>query len=743
MDFGFFLDFSKEGTLKKLSMVSTAILTAGFLSMGSAAQSQAPEPKNRYIIEEILVTAEKREVSLQRTAIAISAFTRERLERSQVYDLLDLQFMVPGFKASTGIAGKTTLDIRGVGNSVVVNGADPGIAVHMDGVFLSKADYFNAAFFDIERVEVLRGPQGTIYGRNATGGSINIISRDPTNDFSGYADVGVGKYNDLSVNFGVGGPIVEGKILGQFALLSKRHDGYTPNLFTGRDFDDQERTAARAKLIFIASDDVEIDLTTYISVDRGNGPSGLTHGSADRPGEGFFGGLTAGEFFGGTVVFDRRAVNYNSDDFSSTDTYGVNGNLRWNLDDLVLKVTTGYWKLDFDTRLDIDGTEVDYMWLSWHNNHWQYTGEVNLSSANGGRFNWQVGAFYFQDSMEEVVPGDGAVGRAFFGITVPILEFEATIEGKSYAVYGQAEYAFTDNLELSVGARLSYDKKSMSESLWFGGPVGSDQLSDNWSAFTPKVALSWHTNDNLMVYGSVSRGYKAGGFNGGALQGVGFDPEFVWNYEVGFKGRFLEQRLQLNAVAFYSEYEDMQQLQVGTVLSMISNAAAATIRGLELELRAQVTENFEIDSTFAYTNGEFDEYFNIDETRFDLGVQDLSGNWVPRSPRAKFNLGAQYRVSVGDWGDATLRGEYYWQDKMYFSEFNTDFMSQSEVGRFNASIRLDSADGHWNATVFGKNLGNKQQVGAASVIGAAILGHLTLRYLDPPRTYGIKLGHKF
>ncbi|WP_428610618.1 TonB-dependent receptor [Sedimenticola sp.] len=226
-----------------------AFASASLLSFIVPPGALGNEPvRKSTMLEEIIVTAQKREESLQETPIAISAFSGEEIERKRISNVKDLKFFTPSLDVGEGFNGATYLQIRGIGNDVIVNGADPGVAVHLDGTFLGTQQYFDSSFFDVERIEVLRGPQGTVYGRNATGGNINIVTRDPTEEFDGNAAITLGNYDNVETEAAISGPLIGEKVLGRIALVSKRHDGYTPAVNTGQELDDADRIAGRAKL---------------------------------------------------------------------------------------------------------------------------------------------------------------------------------------------------------------------------------------------------------------------------------------------------------------------------------------------------------------------------------------------------------------------------------------------------------------------------------------------------------------
>jgi iron complex outermembrane receptor protein len=695
-------------------------------------------------LEVIIVTAEKRDVSLQRIGVAITAVTGDELERLGLNDLREMQFLAPGLKIGE-TQKKTFINIRGIGNELFNAGADQGVAVHMDGVYLARNEYPSLALMDVERVEVLRGPQGTIYGRNATGGAINIITRKPGPDFDAYASITVGNYNSVILSGATGGTVVDDQVFARLAVFSDSHDGWTKNLGQGLDLDDSGQDAARLSLTAIVSENTEMGLSVNYSRDRGNGAASVVRHSATGPG-------IIWEEFGGQLSTGRNT--YSPDPHGLTrEIKGVNFNLTHDFGSATLKTTAAYWKLFSDLSDDLDGTSFFTGGEFWGEKQHQNLIEVNLTSNGDGRLEWLAGLFYFGETARTSYdarlfdPSLGDLG--FLGGNPDCCRqlnqrgWQTKVSANSYAAFGQIGYGITDSLSLKVGGRYTSDHKREHASLPIFGPPLLEDLSDSWDDFTPRLALEYQANDDLLVYGSVSKGFKSGGFNVWGLQGVGFKPEQVWNYETGLKSRFANGQVQANLTAFYSRYSDLQVNEVLPIAGIrVVNAAAATISGAEIELVARSSAGLQLDVAAAYLNSRFTSFDNFEVDFPELGVQDLSGNRLPKAPEFTINTAAQYAFRFGEAGTVTLRGEYNWQDDVFFTEFNRENAYQPDVGRWNASLAFDSEDETWSVVGFVTN-GSNKLVTEGAIIGGQGLGSPVFEFFSPPKLYGVKVSYRF
>ncbi|MGE3595810.1 MAG: TonB-dependent receptor [Dehalococcoidia bacterium] len=689
-------------------------------------------------LEEIIVTAEKRDANLQKTGIAITAMSGEDLQRVGVNNLRAAQFMAPGLKIGE-TQSKTFINMRGVGNELFNAGSDQGVAVHMDGVYLARSEYPSLALMDVERVEVLRGPQGTIYGRNATGGAINIITRKPQAEFDAYTSTTAGNYKSLTESAAIGGTLVQDRVFARLAVFADFHDGWTRNLANGRDLDDTNKHAFRLSLRGIVSDTTEIGLTVNASRDRGNGPASIVLRSATGPG-------IIWEQFGGKLSTGRNT--YSDDPVGLTrDIRGLNFHLSHDFSGATLKTTVGLWKMFSDISDDLDGTSYFTGDEFWAEKQHQHTIEVNLASNNESRLQWLGGVFYFGETAKTFYDAEIA-GFGFLGgqsdccADIHKRGWNTTVGVKSYAAFGQVSYALTDALTAKAGARYTSDHKRERASLAIFGPPLLENLKDSWNNFTPRVALEYQATDAVLLYGSVSKGFKAGGYNVWGLQGSAFKPEKIWSYEVGIKSRFLDNRVQANLTVFHSDYSNLQVNEVLPLAGVrVVNAASARNRGAELEFVARPIEALQLNVSASYLDAKFKSFQNTEVDFPQLGVQDLAGRRLPKAPKFTVDAAGQYSFAIGDAGTVTARLEYNWQDVIYFTEFNRNNAYQPAVGRWNANLAYDSEDGTWSVSGFIKNASNKL-VTEGAIIGGQSLGSPVFQFFSPPRLYGVNVTYR-
>lgn len=704
------------------SSATNVAVPGGASDAGGSADSRDGE------IDEIIVTAQKREEDLQSVPIAVSAYGAQALERASIDTVADLQNLAPSLQFAR-LDGTALISIRGIGTTVLGAGEDPGIAVHLDGVYLSRPQYHDAALFDIARVEVLRGPQGTVNGRNATGGAINVITERPAVESSGYLKVGVGNYNAVKTSGAFGGPLGSDKLLGRIAWRTSNHKGYTPNLFDGSNLDGSNQQSVRAQVLALLGERTELLLS--IDADRMD-----TSGFANMVLGTITGGPLPAETLGGTVATGRR-VNANGPAFYRREIYGASAQLRVDLGGARFTATSGYRQFKERNGADLDGTGFDYARERHLREQWQVSEEFNLASDNSSNFSWLLGLYY----LHEEQTNDERY-------TFPSLGFNFSLGGApnltSYAAYAQGTYTIGERFDVTAGIRYTHDKKSASEFQRipeFGVDVGA-QLSDSWGAVTPKLSLSYRPSDAATIYASVSRGYRSGGFNIGGLQGRGFNPEFIWSYEVGAKQQFFDSKLTLNLALFHSDYSDMQVFQIRALTATVENAASATLKGVEFELVALPGSGIRLDISGSYIDAKFKEFSTVDEARSGLGLLNLSGNQLARAPKSRLNFGLEKRWTMANDSDFTLRGEYGWTDRVYYSEFNLPAVSQAAVGIVNLRANYSSPGGKFKVSAFVENLTDELIFGN-KLVGAGILGFNILAWPAPPRTYGIEFGVKF
>ncbi|MDX1383582.1 MAG: TonB-dependent receptor [Thermoanaerobaculia bacterium] len=635
------------------------------------------------VVDEITVTAaEKRETDLQTTPHAVTALGADDLERSGIEGNEDLQFQVPSLHFGV-INADTQITLRAIGTENITPGGDPGVALHVDGVYLGRPNAALIDFLDLEQVEVLRGPQGTLYGRNSIGGSINLITRGPGSELRAALALALGDYEQLAVVGSAGGPLTDW-ISGQLSFTTDERDGFHDNLFDGSSLDDSDYTAVRGRLDFAFSDSSELAATGFVHDEGGTGSVAKN--------------LDDG-------IDDPRASARDFPQSQDNSFAGLTATYGYTRPGWVLTSLTSVQDMDTEYTFDSDGTAQPIQHLTTILEGEQLSQELRVASASGGRGQWQVGAYY----LDEDLVGDFDLEDAFLGIYT----IDSTVDTESFAIFGRYAHDVGDSLRVYGGLRYNDDDKSAVDAQFlpaFGIDFAIPQ-SVSYDEMTGDLGVDVQLSPSSFLYAKYSRGYKSGGFN---LPGDGqpYLPEFVNAWEVGIKNLLSERRVRLNASAFHYDYEDMQVFQIRNFQTLIENAAEATIDGVEVEVQARLIPGNLLDASVGWLDAEYDNFSSVDFLNPGAGIQDLSGNRLNRAPEWSFHVGAQHALELaGDAGYLTPRVEYSWRDEVFFRQFNLPRESQGSFSRVDLRVMWDSAGGRYRAEVYGKNLGDDDVIG--------------------------------
>lgn len=688
------------------SVVSACLLSAqNGVALAQATQQTAA-------LEEITVTAQRRAEKLQDVPIAITAFTAEQLSAQGIDSVWDMPTATPGLVVSANLR-TAQIFIRGVGSDDISIASDGSTAVYLDGVYLGRPEMDLAEFNDIERIEVLRGPQGTLFGRNAIAGAISIVSRVPDDAMRSEADLRVGKYSQLRFRGSLSGPLVEGRAAGGLAVLWSQRDGYVENNLheevpgAREYFQDEDVQSVRGTLRLTPSDPLEVIFSgDYTRSDD----FGQVNISVDPP-----------EWFieaGATPITNPYSIYQDTPAFHKLENFGGAMTVNYDFGGFALKSITAYRGMDEKLLFDSDGTEAFGAYIDVVRNQDQISQEFQLLSQSEGSLSWVAGLFYFGEEAEQT-----------FDLNLPpdvLLPLPSQNETDAYAVYAQADYALSDKWTGTLGLRYSDEKKSGRNA---GGPV-----TDSWSSLTPKLGLKYQPRDEVMMYGSITKGFKSGGFQSIGAQPEAFDPEELIAYEVGTKMRWRDDTLQLNGAAFYYDYSDLQVQTVDseTLTARIDNAAEATVYGVELELIAQPVPALVLQASVALLSAEYDEFIGVDPDTGD--PVDLSGNSLRSAPDLSYNLSASYEIGLSQGSSITLMGNVSWQDDVYYSQFNKPSIGQEAYALANARVAWISASGRTEVAAFARNLFDEEYYDSAIEFGFGPLMHVA-----PPRMYGLEI----
>lgn len=729
----------------------TADSTTAPNEAGVTTSAQAPETAEQRPADstnttgDIVVTATRRSTLLNKTPLSISVVSGESLERDNIETITDLNGRLPSLVIGQSFGG-SRIAIRGVGFNPIRPGDEGRVAYYTDGVYVARPSAQIGTLFDIERMEVLRGPQGTLYGRNATGGALLITTRDPTKELSGYLNGTVGNYDLFRLEGAVSGPLVSDKLSARVAFQKVDRDGYWDNLQTGNDVGDADTFSARGTILLEPSSAFRLRVTADLH--RENDRNYVIH--SIRPG----------------FVVDPLSEAVGSRDVSQpfnpkndVDSWGASATANWLLTDtLTLTGVVGY--RDLETDLLVHGSGHRGSYSNFKDDSEQYVAELQLTGEVKA-LEWIVGGSWFYEDQQPQLRS-AIIGRLFFprapNFLVQGTNSTANIRTDAYAVFGELVWHVTEKLSLTGGIRYSWEtKKALDEyaSLDLFTPYPAPGSTDNgfilrppragfprdskvkFDAWTPRIAVNYEFTPNFSAYATYVEGFKSGGFNYGTIQDP-YQPETISNYEAGIRAR-LGRFATVRGAVFNYDYQSLQQtVQLPTIVgTFVLNTGDARIRGAELEFVARPAPAFQIDGNFGVLDTRFGSFVAVDPNR---GVtDDIEGNEVPQAPDYTLYLGAQYEIDVGG-GLLTLRGDYRRTGPTEFDIFNNAPLRQGAYDVIGANLTFEREN--WKAQLWGQNLGNTYAVNSqalqANALGGGVAGSLI-----PPRTYGLTVGYKF
>jgi iron complex outermembrane receptor protein len=729
--------------LHKPALFASVALAACLLGSAATAQEAAATSE----VGEVIVTAMKRGENVQDIPASISAVSGEAMQDRGVSDIQDLQNVVPNLNWGEHF-GTTLITIRGVGSTVDSGITEPTVALYVDGVFLPRSTMATLRGVDLARVEVLRGPQGTLYGRNATGGAINFISQEPTRTFSGAVSVLGGSRDQWGVNGFLSGPVAPGI----FARLSGGHeeqDGYVRQIPFKERVGGTDVDYVRGALRLEPSDNLTIDLA--VRYENNDAPIAIQQLFT----------LTPLPTSGQTVQPNRVYANVPSK--ADVETTVANATVNWRIsDDVTLRAITSY--VDHESRVDLDADATDFDIITavdFFRPSESYGQEFNLIGTSGP-LEWLVGAYYFKEDSAVSLPLLlGTVGGPGFGVPVGSQLIESVdSKTESKALFIDLKYAVTERLKLNVGLRYNRETQKFQQysrldlpgvgvvpllPAFAGGPVPTRAKSEK---VLPKIGLQFEVADDVNLYAQWSRGFKSGGQNleGGAGLSVGtlglYKPELIDAYEIGLKTQSREHRLTANFAAFYYDYKDLQVTKTIPPTTTLVQNADAKVYGAEAEIHWQATDQLSFDASGTLTHARFDGFESFDDARPTEGLQDLDGEPLPHAPDVTVQLGAEYRISLPTplFSSLTLRGDVSYTDDVVLRYFGTPNDVQDGYTLVDLSAKLTDDDEKTILRLFVRNLTDKHYKQNVTYLGAfgAYYGNYA-----PPRTWGAQLTRRF
>ena len=702
----------------------------------AAAAGPAAAADSSGTLEEVVVTAQRREANLQDVPVAISAITSDEILAAGITRVSDFANAMPNVFINTGASLRSTvIAVRGISSNPNNPGVDPAVGVYLDGVYMGRPTTINSGLYDVERIEVLRGPQGTLYGKNTIAGAINFITKMPTEELSGEVRLGYGNYDNLLGYAAVSGALSDrltARLSGSYAT----RDGYLHNTYTGTYLNDAQEAGGRLVLAYEASDDLDIIVRADVAQNRTNdGGEEIYENGA----------------FAGTPLADNNPddwkVAYNVDNVADRDQWGTSIEADWTTGVGVLTSITAYREFNWTNVDDNDYTILSLLASGITEDQSQFSQELRLVSDAEGPFEYLVGAHYDYSVLD-------TRSRAWIGPDLGIYPEEvegvirAKVDAESWAIFGQGTYSFSDQWSISGGIRYTDESKDVRHAQ-VGDPLGIllpttdvrnlSRGDDKWS---PSASLNWQPMDTVLVYVSYANGFKAGGFNVFSITPVddaSYKPEVVDSYEIGIKSTLFDDHARLNIAAYTLDYKDLQVNQLvlvnGVPQFQTSNAATATSTGVEVEFQMQLADGLEMNASYGYLDAKFDRFKNA-----TAQGDDFSGNRLPLAPKGAANLALQYDTTIGDGYGLWGRIEGNWRDFVYFDVDNDPLATQDAYTTLDLRFGLNAKSG-WSATVWMRNLTDETYALDRSA-GPIVPGQY-VQALGPPRTYGLEIGYGF
>lgn len=733
----------------------------------SGAQEEADAPNDNVIV----VTATKSGQSLEDAPAAISVLSASDIGAGGIEDAGDLALAVPNVSVGDQFGVNRTF-IRGIGLTSIDLGADGAVAFLQNGAINSRPAAQLSGFYDIQQIEVLRGPQGTTYGRGATGGVINLVTARPTSFFEGYGRATYGNYNAITLEGAVGGPIAGDTLAFRVAGKYETRDGYGENLFTGNPVDDRDAYAIRGSLLANLTPDLEVLIVAdHFREDDYNyafhyfGPTVVPESSLPGP---LLGGETIQDYYDGIgEPVDVRNIYSDEDAINDRKGTSVQGIVTLDKGAFTLTSNTAYRKFERFNRDDLDVTDVNAFGQNNYIENSESFGQELTFTADLGGVSLLGGAMYFEEDLfGEVRVPTVNLARYFnilLGTDLPADLFDGgnylqqgTVRTEAAGAYLEGSIDLTPSLTFTAGARYNWEKRSGTGRFTFeaqGLDIPTDKSGD-WDAITPKFVLEYETPGGTLFYGKVTKGFKSGVVNIGSVNDV-IDPEDVWSYEIGTRGETADGTLSFSAAAFYYDYTNLQVgfVNENSIVETI-NAASARNYGLEIEttLRPAPNTTFRIFGT--YLNAKYNDFCNGyyaagDPSRRQFpacpenaALADLSGNRLANAPEFTVAVFGDHTIDLGTSGTIDLSADLNFQDEVFFTEFNNYDARQEAFAIVNASVTYRSPGESWFVSAWGKNLFDKEVL-ANTIIASPLYGYVSVGSLRPPRTYGITLGYDF
>lgn len=758
------------GITPRAALIAAMALMATFVIMlggtnEAIAQDDSAAP--RAALDEVLVRARKRTEPLQRTPVAVTTIGGRALEMRYAADLKTMEFPAPNVNIAriSAFSNAISISIRGIQNSDIDSTVDPPVAILVDGIYIARPVASSMDLFDVEQIEILRGPQGTLFGRNTTAGAIQIRTRRPTGEFGSRGRITAGDFGRLDVRASFDIPVIEDKLDAKIAFQSQNMDGYYKSSITGQKLGAEDIISIRPMLRFTPSEDFDL---TIIGEYHRNRSEVSPQQNESRPNQllcllhGFC-GFALGEGNEFLVDFDPALP-------IEATIWGITIDANWNIGPGTISWVSNWRDTDEFIDLDVDNTAATMFQTDRTQPHEQGSTELRFASSAWEKFDFVTGVYFFYQSyfLERntflgIVPGTG----------ITHLVSNTSQDHYNISVFGEGNYHLNEKWTFTLGGRFTWERKEFFQEPFGPGAAGARITSDpvNWTNFGPKAGFQYQVNDDVMVYFNYSRGFKSGGFNGRCGQPVTcsrpFNPEIVDGFEVGSKSEFFDNTLRLNLALFWNEYDNLQRTVIVPLPgaanpqeTVTDNAASATVRGVELEVTAVPTDGLTVGVGAGYLDASYSDFcvdlngasnsatvptsecgavvsagdIDGDGVLNYLVDEDLSAFSLARAPGWTFSFDLTYEIQVGNTGNIVLNGRYSFTSKLFTDA--TESSLRRPTNMLDGSITYEDIDGRYRISIFGRNLTNNIYATSRTLVAAL----LDTRAVNAPRRWGVEIG---
>lgn len=746
-------------------------------------------------LEEIVVTAQKRSESVQDVPISITVLSGQELANRGLNDFTAIAESVPNFDLPvSNVSRNVSVRIRGIGSSGTNPGIESSVGVFLDGLYQPSGAQILGELSDIQNVEILRGPQGTLYGRNTPVGAINATTRAPQQEFESQIRAGFGNFGQTWLNGYVGGGLSD-NVAGRLSVWSREHDGYEKNLFTGDDINTSETIGARGKLLFQPNENLDVTVIAgYSESDREcciaeqinpTGPLGIATPA-----------FIAAQQAAGTpfLNFDDSDHVVNSDETPDdhTETTMLSLTAEWELTGgHTVTSITGYQDWDNQVEIASDSHTANVLKVNQNQRNEILSQEFRLASPVGEKFDYLAGLYLYNQETtftEAALVTDISSTRVFAnprapfclpqngGCTLRVGDNGGSLfeqETDSIAVYANGTYHINDRWDVTGGLRWSQDEKDFDVNhfndrtnspvfnIFIFPPVDPAPDSRKEDKVTWSINSRYNLNEDVMLFGAISTGFKSGGFNSrrlpaGAL--LEFEGEEATSYEFGIKGFFADRTLMLNATAYHTTVEDFQETALAPTGTgfIVSNAGEQEVKGIEADFRFAPNDKFSMDGGIAYLDAEYTDFNGAQCGLGEMpdnanGTCNRTGDTPSNSPKVSLNIGLQWEQDIANELALRLRADYNWRDDQNITRVTQDQTADIDsYGLLNLRAALGSSDGRWEVEAFVNNVADeayfvqaaRQPLGALITAGGFAGAGGSVGWYGAPRTYGLQLTYR-